>query len=237
MVNNITDNSYLVSLDVRSLYSNIQYIEGIEVVRKSFQSYKSSISISIIIIFQRFIVTLNNFVFNGVNYLQQKGCAMGNKCAPGYAKLFMSWFEGHFIYHLILRFSKFYFRYIDDIFLIWNEEKEKFEVFLQKINNCNPKIKLKYPISMLVINPALNFIRNQLRNKIVYIANQNTLVLCRTVLHIAKLWAWIRFTTTREIWKKLPKAIEDTNYRRLWQNWNHVPHQQSYCYSQIWSVE
>lgn len=32
-VNNITDDSNLVSLDVRSLYTNIPYTEGIEVVQ------------------------------------------------------------------------------------------------------------------------------------------------------------------------------------------------------------
>ena len=37
---------------------------------------------------------------------------------PNSANLFMGWFKDHFIYPLILRFSKLYLRYNDDIFSI-----------------------------------------------------------------------------------------------------------------------
>ena len=39
---------------------------------------------SIILAFSIFFLTLSNFVFNGLNYLQKKGCAMGTRCAPNY---------------------------------------------------------------------------------------------------------------------------------------------------------
>ena len=38
-------------------------------------------------------MTLNNFVFNGINYFHKKGSAMGTKYAPSYANIFMGWFE------------------------------------------------------------------------------------------------------------------------------------------------
>ena len=126
-VNNTTDHSYLVSLEVRSLYTNIPHTEGIEVVRKSLQKSKPSISISIFIK-SLGLILLNNVIFNGVKYLQKKGCALG-KCTPSYENLLMSWFEEHFIYAVTLRFSKFYLRYIDDIFLIRNGTKEEFSLF------------------------------------------------------------------------------------------------------------
>ena len=100
-VNNITNDSNLVSLDVRSLYTNIPHTEGIKVVKKSLQNSRSSISIPISITFLRLILTLNNFVFNGVNYLQTKGCPMGTKCAASYTNLSMGYFEEHFVYRLI----------------------------------------------------------------------------------------------------------------------------------------
>ena len=59
---------------------------------------KPGISIKVILTFLKFILTLNSFVFNGINYLQKKGCAMGNKCAPSYANIFMGWFEEKFIF-------------------------------------------------------------------------------------------------------------------------------------------
>ena len=168
-VNNITYDSYLVSFDVRSLYTNISHTEVIKAVKNYLQKSKPSITISIIITFLRLILTLNNFVFNGVNHLQKKGCAVGTKCAPSYANLFMGWFEKHFIYPLILRFSKIYLRYIDDIFIIWNRTKEEFEVFLQKISNCHPTIKSEYQISkteITFLNTTVLKVGSQLRPKL-----------------------------------------------------------------------
>lgn len=125
-------------------------------VRKSLPKSKGSISVSINITFLR----VNSFIFNGVNYLQKKGCAKGTKCAPSYANLFMGCFEEHFTYLLILRFLKFYLRCIDVIFLIWNRTQEGFKVLLQKTNNYHPIIKFEYQISKTEINSALSFIRN-----------------------------------------------------------------------------
>ena len=81
--------SYLVSLDVCSLYTNIPHEEGIETVKQKLKKSKPSISIKVILTFLKLILTLNNIVFNGINYLQKKGCAMGTKYAPSYANIFM----------------------------------------------------------------------------------------------------------------------------------------------------
>ena len=86
-VNNKIDDSYLVSLDVRSLYTNIPHIDSIEAVRKSLQKSKLSISISIVITLLKLILTLNNFVFDGVNYLQKESCAVGTRCAHSCCEL------------------------------------------------------------------------------------------------------------------------------------------------------
>ena len=77
-------------------------------------------------------MTLNNFVFNGIDYLQEKGCAMGTKGAPSYANIFMGWFEKKFMFELLTNLSNFHLRLIDDIFLIWNVTKTEFDDFLKK---------------------------------------------------------------------------------------------------------
>ena len=73
----VRDDSYLVSVDVRSLYTNIPYKEGIEAVKQKLKRSKPSISIKVILTFLKLILTINNFVFNGINYLQKKGCEKG----------------------------------------------------------------------------------------------------------------------------------------------------------------
>ena len=76
---------YLVSLDVRSLYTSIPHKEGIEAVKQKLKKSKPSISIRVILIFLKLILSLNNFVFNGINYLHKKGSTMGTKCATSYS--------------------------------------------------------------------------------------------------------------------------------------------------------
>ena len=76
----IPDNSILVTMDVRSLYTNIPNKEGIEAVETTLK--RKNIGTSIISTYLRLVLTLNNFVFNSQNYLQIKGCAMDTKCAP-----------------------------------------------------------------------------------------------------------------------------------------------------------
>ena len=91
-MDHISDDSYLVSLDVCSLYTNIPHKGRIEAVKQKLKKSKPSISIKVILTFLKLIFTLNNFVFNGIHYLQKKGCAMRTKCAPSYANIFMGWF-------------------------------------------------------------------------------------------------------------------------------------------------
>ena len=45
---------------------------------------------------------MNNFVFNYINYLQMKGCAMDTICTTAYANIFMGKFEKLHIYPYLI---------------------------------------------------------------------------------------------------------------------------------------
>ena len=69
-VKDIPQESLLVTLDVKSLYTNIANNEGIKAVKESYEKYKEkTISTKVIITFLSLILTLNNFVFNCTHYL------------------------------------------------------------------------------------------------------------------------------------------------------------------------
>ena len=88
-VKSIPKNSYLVTMDVRSLYTNIPNAEGISAVTRAFDNYSNKTTTTkVITTFLALILTLNNFVFDCIHYLQTKGCAMGTICAPTYANNF-----------------------------------------------------------------------------------------------------------------------------------------------------
>ena len=113
-------------------------------------------------------MTFNNFLFNGINSLQKKGCAMSSKCVPSYANILMGWFQEKFIFPLLTNLSNFYLCFIDDIFLIWNGTKNEFDNFLKK-NQCHLSIKFEYEMSQTEINfldTRVFKVDNKLRTKV-----------------------------------------------------------------------
>ena len=72
-VKSVPKNSYLVTMNVKSLYTNIPNAEGISSVKRAFCNYsKKTTTTKVITTFLSLILTLNNFVFNCIHYLQIK---------------------------------------------------------------------------------------------------------------------------------------------------------------------
>ena len=76
---------------------------------------------------------MNNFTFNSKHYLQKHGTAMGTKMAPSYANLFLGKFEHDVILNSPYQ-PHIWFRFIDDIFMIWTDY----------VNNLHSTIKFTF---------------------------------------------------------------------------------------------
>ena len=88
----------MVTLDVKSLYSNIPHSDGIKACDHFMsEGGKSQEARSFISKRINLVLTKINFKLNGVNYLQVLGTATGTKMAPSYAFLFMSKLEMNFL--------------------------------------------------------------------------------------------------------------------------------------------
>ena len=68
---------------------------------------------------------------------------MGTICAPAYANIFMAQFEAKHRYPYIHGKALLFLRYIDDIFIIWNETAEELILFIDELKT----IKFDYKIS------------------------------------------------------------------------------------------
>ena len=148
----IPDNSYLVSVDVRSLYTSIPNSEGIKAVKAYLENFsRKTVATKVVTTFLLLILTLSNFVFNCKNYLQIKSCAMGTTCAPAYTNIFMDHFERKYIYPFLEGLSLSYLRFIDDILFIWTGSKQQLIAFLNDLNTKHNSIMfnitIKYPFS------------------------------------------------------------------------------------------
>ncbi len=79
------------------------------------------------------ILKLNNFQFNGENFLQVGGTAMGTRVAPSLANMFMSDLENRILEAYPLK-CLFFKRFIDDCFWIWTHGKEEFDKWVKDLN-------------------------------------------------------------------------------------------------------
>ena len=148
-IGNLPNNLTLVSLDVSSLYTNIDINEGINACKEMLAIHRSIHELPdnrAIIDLLRLVLENNNFDFADKHYLQKKGVAMGSCVSPSVANIFMSQFERKYVYtHANKPFI--WFRYIDDIFAIFTQSDEEIDNFIQHLNNVLPTIKFTFEMS------------------------------------------------------------------------------------------
>ena len=86
--------AFLVSLDVKSLCTNILNTEGIKLVKTSLENYSKQTALTkVITTFLALTLRLNKFLFNYKNYLKIKGYTMEAVCGPLFASIIMDHFQ------------------------------------------------------------------------------------------------------------------------------------------------
>ena len=83
----------------------------------------------------------NIFLFNEEYFIQKIGTAMGTKCAPSYACIFMGQIEEEFLKKWKGTQPELWKRYIDDIFMLWKGSEQELNLFLEEINSHHSHIK------------------------------------------------------------------------------------------------
>ena len=143
----LNENNQIYSLDFSDLYSNINLEHALDTIC-DFMRDKLSLKThhaDIIGFYQilKLILFNNVFTFNEFYFKQIKGVAMGCKCAPSVANVYLYVLEQNF---LIVHKPLFYKRYIDDIFCITKKEFDinilvnnfdYLKLNLEKSNNVN----------------------------------------------------------------------------------------------------
>ena len=150
----LLSDSIIGTLDVTSLYTNIPNQEGIDNIRdvlnESRGPSKNPKNSSLIKLLET-VLHCNNFQFNGTQYLQIGGTAMGTKVAPLYANLFMRKHEETLLANYPLKPKK-WLRYIDDIFFIWEHGEQELQKWASYLNDCHNTIKFTMEWSLDRIN-------------------------------------------------------------------------------------
>ncbi|XP_073537706.1 uncharacterized protein [Phyllobates terribilis] len=147
----LPDQFLLITVDVESLYSNIAHQDGIAAVLHFLNNTSGGNRLhdSFIVDLLKFILTHNYFVFDHVFYRQASGTAMGARCAPAFANLFLGWWEDTHVYPLReYNYGVFkWFRFIDDILIIWTGTEAEAIDFVDRLNVNDFNIHLTHCIS------------------------------------------------------------------------------------------
>ena len=146
----LPSNTILVTLDVSSLYTNIDQEEGAKACfnkleQRSRKDIPSSLLKNLILL----VLRCNVFRFGSTFFSQKKGTCMGTPMAPNYANLFMDEFEASLIQAFYKKSGKkplIWWRYIDDIFCIWTSGEESLKEFLDFAQGYSEKRKLRSSI-------------------------------------------------------------------------------------------
>ena len=154
MSETLPEHAVLVTLDVSALYTNIPKAEGLESMESALNNRTvQDVPTQYLLKLLDIVLSQNVFEFNSDLFIQQIGTAMGTKCAPTYANLFMANIDAKIqkLAGNITRGSenpiKTYKRFIDDIFLIWTGSVEQLQNFLDLLNTLHPTIKFTSNLS------------------------------------------------------------------------------------------
>lgn len=148
----IPSNSYFFSMDVASLYTNIDISSGINAIKKCFAKYPDPKRPDTELLqLLEINLTKNDFVFNEQFFLQIKGTAMGKRFAPAYANIFMANWEEE-VFAKCHKKPFYYLRYLDDVWGIWTGSRVEFQEFLDILNLHDPSIQLKAELDEQSIN-------------------------------------------------------------------------------------
>ena len=152
-IQNITPESLFVTLDVKSLYTNIKHHDGITAIVKALHKHDIELPLKRPPI-RRFVQLLNiilkenYFEFGNKYYHQLKGTAMGSKVAPSYAIIFMAYHEEKLLQQTPLNLRPVaWFRFIDDIWSIMNKNLDEVKTFVNHLNRSHDTIQFEAEIS------------------------------------------------------------------------------------------
>ena len=181
----IENTDILVTGDVNSLYTNMNLNRTLAVVKRIFKKFPvKERPDDLLLNLLEFTLKNNDFEYNGKFYLQIHGCAMGKKYSPGLANLYLESLDNF----ILKQGPKIYFRYLDDIFLIWNNENPtEFNNFQRDINNIIPDIK----VDLQQNKASINFLdvtiykdsNNSLQTKVFFKNTDNRLLLHKSSCH------------------------------------------------------
>jgi hypothetical protein len=133
----------LASFDITNMYTNIPTNELLNITDKLCQNNLIDVSIKEnLIMLTETVIDQNYFQFLDTTYIQSEGLAMGAPTSSVLSEIYLQHLENSIIINLLITYSVTgYFRYADDILIVYNENVTNIDALLHQFNNITPKLK------------------------------------------------------------------------------------------------
>ena len=125
------------------MYANISTSKLTTIIEKACQDNHIDEKIKLDIIkLTNTVINQNCFQFGGDTYIQMEGLTMGAPTSSILSEFYLQHLETTNIYNTLLEHNIVgYFRYVDDILIIYNHNKTKIEGLLKCFNTLHPKLE------------------------------------------------------------------------------------------------
>jgi hypothetical protein len=148
LINNLKEikvqsNTKLCSLDIKNMYTNIPQQELLSIIHEAMKNnYTQSEHINEIMSLVKIILNQNYFQHNNQTFKQQDGLAMGAPTSAILPEIFIQYLEHNSILKVLQKHNIVdYYRYIDDILIIYNEKHTNINNTLNDFNKIHPNIQ------------------------------------------------------------------------------------------------
>ena len=159
-------NKYLGSLDIKSLYTNIPVDKCIERLHNYLGKSSTTFPLPISKLIKICTLCTSHCYFkhNNTFYKQKFGLPMGSPLSGVLACIYLEFLKsGPFKY--IIPNTAHYFRYIDDILLIYPQDLDLHNI-TDKLNNAEPSLKFTYELEYNYTLPFLDILLIKNINKL-----------------------------------------------------------------------
>jgi hypothetical protein len=135
-------NTKFASFDISNMYSNIPTDYLIVTLKKLCKVYNlDNTTTRVIIRVTQTLTEQNYFRFRDKFYVQNEGLAVGASTSSILSEVYLQYMENTTIYDFLLKHKVGYFRYVDDILLMYKEDNTNIHRMLDDLNNLAPTLK------------------------------------------------------------------------------------------------